>query len=253
MTNQVFARRIYSLQNAIVWELNDAHIFLEQALAPLLEAKTKYENSGAKKDRRYYVPSVNRTKFAKRTDKELRDIYDHYISTGLFEAFLVNSLSRFEGFLADVLLAFFSHYPLRITERVQGIPACPDIAIKDLLTAPDKHQLEQRVFSEHLSNVFRQRPSAYMACVSTMLGVKEEPLFADYYEISATRDLVVHNSRLINQLYLDKAGPKVRGALGQTIAVDKAYLYEALAKMKKISGVIKRDVEKAYGGRTESV
>ena len=159
MTNPTFARRVYSLQNGIVRELNDAHIFLEQAQPLLIEAQAKYQNSKSKADRRYYVPSVGRTKFARRTDQELKAIYTHYISNGLFESFLVSSLSRFESFLGDVLFEYFTHYPLRITEKVQGVPGCPDISPKDLVVAPDKDRLLQRVIGEHIANVFRQRPT----------------------------------------------------------------------------------------------
>lgn len=253
MTNPTFARRIYSLQNGIVRELNNAHIFLEQAQPLLAEAKTKYVNSKSKADRRYYVPSIGRTKFAKRTDAELKAIYNHYLVNGLFESFLVSSLSRFESFLADVLFEFLTHYPLRITERIQGVPACPDISPKDLVVAPDKDRLLQRVINEHLTNVFRQRPSVYMNYVSTLVGIKDDPSFLDYYEIAATRDLVVHNSSVVNQLYLDKAGRKARGALGSKLIIDQAYYYESIAKMKKVSGAIKRDVENKYGKPKEEV
>lgn len=79
------------------------------------------------------MPFMGRTKFAKRTDAQLKAIYDRYISTGLFEAFLVSSLSRFEAFLSDILYEFLLRQPLRITERVQGIPACPEISAADLI------------------------------------------------------------------------------------------------------------------------
>lgn len=253
MPNEVLARKIYSLQNKIVRELNNAHIFLEQAQPLLIEAKAKYENSKSKADRRYYVPSVERRKFARRTDAELKDIYAHYSSNGLFEAFLVNSVSQFESFLGDVIIAFLMHYPLRITETVQGMPACPNISPRDLVAAADKDELLQRVFSDHVANVFRQRPSLYMAYLTKLLSIKNDPSFADYYEVCATRDLVVHNNCIANTLYLEKAGTKSRGALGQKISVDKDYYYDALAKLKKVSGAIKRDIEKKYGKGEEEV
>lgn len=251
MPNEALAKRIYSLQNKIVRELNNAHIFLEQAQPLLVEAKAKYENSRSKADRRYYVPSVDRKKFAKRTDAELKEIYSHYTSSGLFEAFLVNSVSQFESFLADVLVTFLSHYPLRIAETVQGIPVCPSISPRDLVVAPDKDQLLQRVFADHVVNVFRQRPSVYMAYVVKLLSIKNDPSFADYYEVAATRDLVVHNNCIANGLYIEKAGAKARGSLGTKLSVNKGYYYDALAKLKKVSGAIKRDIEKKYGRRDE--
>ena len=238
MPNEALARKIYSLQNKIVRDLNNAHIFLEQAHPLLVEAKTQYESSNSKADRRYYVPSVDRKKFAKRTDAELKEIYNHYTSKGLFEAFLVNSVSQFESFLADVLITFLNHYPQRITETMQGVPACPNISPKELVAAPDKEQLVQRVFEDH---------------VAKLLSVKSDPSFADYYEITATRDLVVHNNCVVNALYLEKAGAKARGALGEKLSVDEAYYYDSLAKLKKVSGAIKRDIEKKYGKAEEEV
>jgi hypothetical protein len=121
------------------------------------------------------------------------------------------------------------------------------------VVAPDKDQLLQRVFTDHLVNVFRQRPSLYMAYLAKLLSVKNDPTFVDYYEVAATRDLVVHNNCLVNSLYLEKAGTKARGALGVKVPVDKAYYYDALAKLKKVSGAIKRDIEKKYGKGEEEV
>ena len=223
MPNEALTRRIYSLQNSIVRQLNDAHIFLEQSQPLLVEAKAEFEGSTSKTDRRYYVPSVDRKKYAKRTDHELKEIYTRYTTYGLFEAFLVSSLSHFESFLADCMLALLKHYPLRITETVQGVPACANISPKDLVTAPDKDQLLERDFSDHTVNVFRQKPSLYMAYLVNLLSLKKDPSFLDYYEIAATRDLVVHNNCIANALYLEKAGAKARAPLGHRLPVDKAY------------------------------
>jgi hypothetical protein len=253
MPNEALARQIYSLQNKIVRELNDAHIFLEQAQPLLLEARARYEGSNSQSDRRYYVPSIDRRKVARRTDQELKDIYDRYTSNGLFEAFLVRSLSQFESFLGDLLITFLDHYPQRITETMQGIPACPSVSAKDLVAAQNKEELVRRVLSDHVSSVFRQRPSLYMSYVSKLLSVKNDPSFSDYYEVAATRDLIVHNNGIVNALYLEKAGDKARGTVGGRVPVDEPYYSSALAKLKKVSGAIKRDVEKKYGARAEGV
>lgn len=243
--NEALAKKIYSLQNGIVRELNDAHIFLEQAQPLLLDARARFDGSESKSDRRYYVPAIAKRKFARRTDKELKEIYDRFTSTGLFESFLVRSLSQFESFLADLLIVFLEHYPLRITETAQGIPACPGVSAKDLMAAQNKEALVRRVLDDHVSNVFRQRPSLYMSYLSKLLSVKDDPSFADYYEVAATRDIVVHNNGIINALYLEKAGVKARGVLGEKVAIDEEYFSSALAKLKKVSGTIKRDVEKS--------
>lgn len=117
----------------------------------------------------------------------------------------------------------------------------------DLVTAPDKDRLLQRMFSDHLDNVFRQRPSVYLAYIVKIIGVRDDPSFLDYYEIAATRDLIVHNNCVVNALYIEKAGKKARAALGEKVEVNQDYFDGVIAKLKKVSGAIKRDVEKKYG------
>lgn len=248
MANKRLAKRIYKLQNRLVRELNDAHIFLEQARPLLTEAKSRFERSSTA-DRRYYVPSVTpRRAFAQRTDAELREIYDRYLTRGLFEAFLVSSIAGFEAFVGDVLYQFLLEYPLRLGEKVVGVPKCSDIPAVDLARAPDKEQLLTRVIDEHVSNVLRQRPSLYMGYLVNIVGVKNDASFRDFYEVAATRDLLVHNSSIVNSLYLEKAGSKARGLEGESVVVDQDYLYGSLGILKRVSGAIKRDVEEKFGG-----
>jgi hypothetical protein len=76
--NEKIALKVYGLQNAIVRELNDIHIFVRQALPLLEEARSIHAQSTHTKDRRYFVPSIKRAKFARRTDGELKKIYDQF-------------------------------------------------------------------------------------------------------------------------------------------------------------------------------
>ena len=86
-----------------------------------------------------------------------------------------------------------------------------------------------------------------MAYAVKLLSVKNDASFADYYEVAASRDLVVHNNRIVNSLYLEKSGKQARGPIGGKLHVDKDYYYAASAIMKKVSGAIKRDIESKYG------
>jgi hypothetical protein len=243
---KTFATQMFGLQVRIVRELNNAHIFLEEANPRLVKGRERFAKSSSKAEKRYSVPASERRKFAKRTDARVKEIYDSYLTTGLFEAFLVSTLSRFESFLADVLMAFFIEFPMRLTQRVQGIPACPEMSASDIVNANDKDELMRMLIREHMEQVFRQRPSEYMKYVVEIIGVQDDKSFLDYYELAATRDLVVHNGGVINGIYLRKAGRKARGELAKRLAVNKKYFYGALATMKKVSGAIKRDVERKY-------
>ena len=131
---------------------------------------------------------------------------------------------------------------MRITETFQGIPACQTIAVRDLIAAPNKEVLIQKVLTDHVGGVFRQRPSLYMAYATKILSIKNDPSFATFYEVAATRDLVVHNNGIINDIYLHKAAQKARGALGTKLPVNKEYYYGALVTLKRVAVVINRDI-----------
>jgi hypothetical protein len=42
-------------------------------------------------------------------------------------------------------------------------------------------------------------------------------------EKKAGRDLLIHNSGIVNRAYLDKAGPKARYAIGDRMVIDRRY------------------------------
>ncbi|QTZ97663.1 hypothetical protein [Xanthomonas citri] len=86
-----------------------------------------------------------------------------------------------------------------------------------------------------------------------MIGTKEDPCFTDFFEISATRDLVVHNSRVANEIYLTKSRDKARATIGDQVAVDDRYFAHCIAAMKRVSGALKRDIEVKYGGKAQKV
>lgn len=247
MAKRSLALRIASLQYAIVRELNNMHIFLRQ-VAPLLEeAKTDYEESSHKKDRRYYVPSVKGGKFAKRTDAELKNIYRRFMDTSLYETFLVSAVSRFESFLVDVAALILAEYPLKLGVAVQCQKACREVPVDLLLSSSSIEDAIARVISRHLQQVFYGSPETYFRYLSAIGGVTlTDAALQGYLEIKATRDLLVHNTGVINETYLSKAGAKARGALGETVAVDTKYFDHCVATLKRVAGIVKRDTGKQF-------
>jgi hypothetical protein len=248
VANKTLAKKIYRKQNEIVREVNNAHIFLEQ-IGPLLnEVREKYAKSKGKKDKRYYVPSGKRFKFARRNDKELKDIYNRYIERGLFEVFLVDLIARFEWFLSDVFVEFFSHYPKRMLEKFQGIPPVEKIDFTLVIEADGKDDLIKKLISNYISGVLRQRPHLYISYATILFDMERVDIFDDYYEMCATRDLIVHGSGIVNEIYLSKAGSKARGHAGARVVVDDEYFSHCVATLKSVSGKIKGAFESKFGG-----
>lgn len=149
--------------------------------------------------------------------------------------------------MSDVSRVMFLAYPKKLGIASKDIPPCPTVSAGEIAEAEDVGALLEQVIDAHLTGVFRQRPSLYVSYICKVVGIDHDPCFDDYYEILATRDLVVHNSSVVNKLYLDKAQMKARGEIGNVLKIDRLYFEHSLAQLKRVSGVVKRDVEKTFG------
>jgi len=241
------AHRIASLQIGLVRELNDFHIFLSQAAPVLKEAREPLAASTHKKDRRYFVPASGRTKFAKRSDKELKAIYDRFLNSGLYEAFLIASISSFESFLLKVLRIIVSDYPGKLSISVQGVNSCKTAPVATVFDAASLEEAQEVIIADHLSGVFYAQPKAYLEYSKKVIGIEDEDeAFEHYLEMKATRDLLVHNGGVVNSTYLAKAGLHARGKMGKKLVVDSTYFDQGVAALKRMSGIIKRYSERNF-------
>lgn len=240
-------RAIYKRHLAFVRDVNDVHIFVQQARPLLEEAKTTAGKSKERKDRRYYVPAVGKRKFAKRTDSELRTIYERFLESGLFETFLVSIVTRFESHLLDVLGEILRRYPHKLTITEKDVPPTASVAIERLLAASTHQELLDDVIRAHLNNLLYARPSDYLRYLGRVSGVDTaDSSFKEFVEIKATRDLLVHGQGIANQIYVEKAGRLARAKVGQKVAVDQDYFDATIAVVKRLSGIIERDTRRTF-------
>lgn len=67
-----------------------------------------------------------------------------------------------------------------------------------------------------------------------------------FVEIKASRDIIIHNSGLINKLYVEKAGDKSRGDAGEELVIDDAYFRHVIVTLKALAGAIQSQTEAVY-------
>jgi len=78
-----------------------------------------------------------------------------------------------------------------------------------------------------------------------VLSIKiDETLWDNWFESKATRDLIVHNSGIINKIYLEKAGTVARGKSGEKIVIDKKYFESTCVLIKSLVGKIETQAKK---------
>jgi hypothetical protein len=241
------AKQVYRLHLAFVRKVNDVHIFVQQSIPLLEEAKNIYEASLHKKDRRYYVPSVARTKFARRNDIELKEIYERFIKRELYENLIVAVVSQFESMLFEVLRLVICAYPQKLTLNIQGVQTERNIPIEVLLQSSSLENAIIEVTRRRINSISYASPQAYLSYLNGMAGITiSDSAFQDYLEIKAARDLIIHNASIVNDVYLQKSGDKSRGNLGERLTIESDYFNHCIATLKRVSGIIQRDIGKNF-------
>lgn len=247
MSTQTLVDKVYRLQLALVRRINDVHIFVQQSIPLLEEARKELEGSIHTKDHRYYVPAVGRTKLANRTDEELKEIYDRFISSELYENLIVTAVSQFESFLFTTLKLIISTYPQKLTRNVRGVEISRTVTLEVLLGVNTLEEVLDTIIDKRLIEVSRASPRDYLEYLGNIASIDtSDPAFLDYIEIKAARDLIVHNSCVVNNIYLAKVGKKKRGKVGEKLDIDADYFNHCIATLKRIAGIVKRDVEKNF-------
>jgi hypothetical protein len=228
--------------------LNDIYIFTQQAM-PLLNVGRSFSSGSKFKglDKRYYVPGKSHTSFARRTDAELQAIFGSFLDRELYASLLATMVSTTESFLSDVLERVLLLYPRKLTVTPQGNQIGRDIPISLLFESPDLPALVRSVIQSRLHSLAYASPHQYLAYFKAVTGVDtDEHAFSNFVEIKAARDLIIHNRGVINEIYLEKAGGLARGAVGDVVEINHQYFKHAIAQLKRVAGITKRDIEKVF-------
>lgn len=243
------ARKVYRMHLSLVRRVNDTHIFAAQAIQVLQDAKTGQLSIGGKdgKDKRYDVPSVKKANFARRKPHEVKNIYSRFLDRELYENFIVSAVSQFESFLFETLRIILTAYPHKLKINVKGLEIERTVSLDTLLGKQDINEVLAEIVESRIVAISYANPRTYLQFVGKLAEIDvEDKAFEDYLEIKATRDLLIHNSGVSNAIYRSKSGAKARAEIGQFVPIDQAYFDHCVATIKRISGIVSRDVTSAF-------
>ena len=248
MSDPRLVKKIYTFHLALYRELNDVHIFLSHTLPLLVETSERYASMNGTEDKSFRVPNRQGKKgLAKRTPKEVSTLFERFATRDLHANLLVACVSRLESLLNDVLRAFLTKYPAKLSIGLKGGDSSKSVAISVVIEADDITDVLGSIADSRLQGVFYAEPKEYLGYFESVCGVKlPEKSFLEFVEIKATRDLVIHNNGLANDLYVRKAGSLARAKTGQPVSIDEAYFGSAISTMKGISSEIDKQVRAAH-------
>jgi hypothetical protein len=249
--NRTIVEEIYRRHIRLFREINDLHIFASRT-SPLLKAAAeehKGEFIDPDEDIKLSVPGKHgQPAIARRNATELSSLLKRFANEELFANLLVTAVSRFEFYLADVLGLFLRRAPEKLLRGPRGGDSGKPVPLQLVIDAENLEELYEELIEQRIQAIFYAEPKEYCTYFNAIseLEIPEES-FGQFFEIKATRDLIVHNSLMVNDLYKKKAGASSRGEVGDRLKVKKDYFEASLSAMKKLSGTIEKITRGKHG------
>jgi hypothetical protein len=183
------------------------------------------------------VPSGRSTKDISRTKEQVIEILDKAKSTDIYQSVFVYMVAKVEDFFSNIIYLILSMDNRRIKGSVPGIDTLKKFDVDEILDSKDKNEIVEKIIICNLINIFYASPQKQKDYFDKVLGIKlDDSLWDSWFEIKASRDIIVHNSGIINEIYIAKSGTMARGVIGDKIPINKNYFDSSLAKMKTIIG-----------------
>ncbi|WP_315718283.1 MULTISPECIES: hypothetical protein [unclassified Bradyrhizobium] len=223
--------------------LNDAWIFTTLTRPMLKEKGDALVASKSKRKLEYPVPKKGDTVISERRDEDVGALFLAQYGRGIFDTHIISIISRIEAFIQDCIFEVVKKYP----EKLAIIGGKSGIPLDLYLQHEDRDDLLEAYIALRCQDLMFSKPSEYLAKAAEVLSIQLKPdIVATYVEMKASRDLLIHNGGLINQLYLDKAGRKARGKINDELDIDEEYFADVIMNAKMLSGAIQRETEKKY-------
>jgi hypothetical protein len=237
------SKEIYTRHIRLTRYLNDAWIFTE-LLRPELDARARdLRASRSRVKRPYPVPKGKLTITSNRRDEDVGNLFAAQHQRGVFETNIVSMVSRTEAFIQEAIGIVAIAYPakLGILADKGGIP------LDLFLEHESRDDVIRRFVALKCEGLMFGKPSEYLDKTEKTLSIElDRETVEAFIEIKASRDIIIHNSGVINKLYVEKAGKKRRGEAGQELVIDNNYLRHVLVTLKKLSGSIQSKTESVY-------
>jgi hypothetical protein len=198
---------------------------------------------------RFHVPSKTKNKEVERSADDLRQIAEKAVAQEIYFSVFVYAVAQVEAFISDLLFELLRFDPRRLKTRVKGIDQTSKIDVAELIDCSSRKEMIDAVIQRDLVSLFYAPPSLQMEYLQAVTGVKlNGDIVAEWIEIKATRDTIVHNRGVSNAIYIRKAGALARAKTGDTLPMTDEYFEGALALMKSLVGrvtsAIQRDLRK---------
>ena len=219
--------------------LNDTFLWVKLAIEAVSELpNTKFE---------FDVPKAGKphsTRTVSRADAE--KVKNRIINKDIYNSAFITMVASVEDYFSKIITLILKYDIKRIKCTIQGVNMANTISVVDVIDN-DKETLIENIVNQRINSLFYASPQKQIEYFDAALGIRiEEDNWEHWIEMKARRDLLVHNAGIINSVYIQKTNRIYNVKLGDEIIIDYEYFSESVANMKKLVGVLDREIRKQY-------
>ncbi len=223
--------------------INDTYLWVTLAIKSLEVIADS--NELIKNTSKFQVPSTVKGKTVNRKPEDIKKIIKNASDKEIYFTLFTYIVAQFEGFLVDTITLVLKYDNRKLRVNVQGNDNNKKVDISELLDCNSYDSIIELVIDRQLASLFYAGPKKQVEYLEKVLTIKtDEKIWDKWFEFKATRDIIVHNSGVINKMYMEKVGANSRGKVGQQITVSKKYFEDALATIKSLVGQIEVQAKK---------
>jgi len=217
--------------------LNDLYVLAGLTSQSLLEMQKRVAENDDGDDVEFEAPAANGESTVVTRDADQLSKLLHIASArGVYEQLLVAGVAVTEDYLQGVLRTIFKWFPEKLHLGVDGKKTDKNVALGLIIKSATIDEVLDAVIQKQLLAAFYGPPERYFDYVESVLSIKiEKKLKASFAEIKAARDLIVHNSGIVNEVYVSKAGTQARGSVGERLKINATYFKDSVHTMKQLT------------------
>lgn len=172
------------------------------------------------------------------------DLKDRYAFLGLNKLpidAIYQLVTITETMLNELLKAILIEFPKKI-------PSKKKLDIDQILACDNLEQIKLTIVDTILNEFAYKSPKEYADEFHFYSGVKllETPVFHQYIELKATRDIHIHNKGVANEIYLNKAGVFARVKSGIYLPVTIQYFLEKYEQCLQLTEVLESNLHSIW-------
>jgi hypothetical protein len=175
------------------------------------------------------------------TKKELFQRCDYLMMNQLPVNGIYQFVTLVESLLVDILRDVLIEFPNKIPNKKK-------FDYESVLNATSLQEVKLGLINIVINEMTYKSPRDFAEDFKNYVGVDllKKPVFLDYIELKATRDIHIHNQGIANEIYLSKAGSKARVKSGQELPVDIIYFLKSYEWCIQMTNILESELHEIW-------